>query len=43
MLFHIGGEKEQKEGTHEHKTLAIPRNDRISSFIELIIFIITII
>ena len=29
-----GQERREKEGTHEHKKLAIPRNDRISSFIE---------
>jgi hypothetical protein len=29
-----GQERREKEGTHQHKTLAIPLNDRISSFVE---------
>ena len=29
-----GQERREKEGTQEHKKLAIPRNDKISSFVE---------
>jgi hypothetical protein len=29
-----GRERREKEGTHERKNLAIPRNDKISSFVE---------
>jgi hypothetical protein len=26
--------RKERKGTHKHKTLAIPRNDKISSFVE---------
>ena len=34
LLSYKGRKRREKEGTQEHKKLAIPRNDKISSSVE---------